>query len=159
MELIIRPPGVGERDVLAQLLQLYQHDLAEAEGWRLDPDGRYTHFDLDSYLAHPAARPFLCRVDGELAGFALLLVRDAEREVYEFFVVRKFRRRGVGEQVALELFRRLPGQWRIRQSAANPSGRAFWRAVLGRYVGDFEERVFEEQHYPRSEQRFATPGS
>jgi predicted acetyltransferase len=32
----------------------------------------------------------------------------------EFFVLRKYRRQGIGRTAAVELFERFPGPWRVR---------------------------------------------
>src|SRR5437879_4274919 len=134
MEVRVWPAGAADRIILERLLQLYQHDLSETEGWPLGPDGRYSHFDLAAFVDHPSARPFLIGVDAELAGFALVLDWGDERELYEFFIVRKLRRRRVGERAASMLFDRFPGRWEVKQTAANVASRAFWRAVIGRYT-------------------------
>jgi predicted acetyltransferase len=51
-------------------------------------------------------------------------------DVAEFFVLRRYRRAGVGRRAALLLWNRLPGKWTVRVVDENASGRAFWRAVV-----------------------------
>ena len=53
----------------------------------------------------------------------------------EFFVMRKYRRRGVGKQMAFNVFDRLPGKWEVRQVAENNAGIAFWRRIILEYTG------------------------
>jgi Predicted acetyltransferase len=48
----------------------------------------------------------------------------------EFFVMRKYRRGGVGGKAARAVFARFPGEWQVRQLAANGAAVAFWRAAI-----------------------------
>jgi predicted acetyltransferase len=50
----------------------------------------------------------------------------------EFFIVRQYRRSGVGHQAARSIFTANPGRWELAIAAPNAGARAFWpRAVLG----------------------------
>jgi predicted acetyltransferase len=105
-------------------------------------------------------RLFVLRVRGRLAGFALTRERAhfagaAAREIGEFFVLRKYRRRGVGTQAARVLFRRFPGRWELAELTWNVAAQRFWRRVIRRVaVGGFTERrrrhgdlLFIVQHF------------
>jgi predicted acetyltransferase len=48
----------------------------------------------------------------------------------EFFVLRRFRRSGVGRDAALQIFRMLPGPWQLRQLTGNPDATKFWRRII-----------------------------
>ena len=130
------------RDVLVNLFQLYDHDFSEFTKRAIGDDGR---FELQS--AYEKAERFVIHVDGELAGFAIVQrdegVVDPAEEVWwvaEFFVLRKFRRAGVGERVAGMLFASRPGTWEVAQLRSNTAAQAFWRRVVDRYTeGRFEE--------------------
>ena len=64
----------------------------------------------------------------------------------EFFVLRKYRGRGVGASVATQLFDRFPGKWEVRELAQNVAALAFWRAVIARYTdGRFVEVAWDER--------------
>jgi predicted acetyltransferase len=62
--------------------------------------------------------------------------------VAEFFVMRKYRRQGVGEQVATLIFDMFPGKWEIQETTKNLSAQAFWRKVIGRYTGGRFGEIF-----------------
>ena len=57
-------------------------------------------------------------------------------DLAEFFVMRKYRRHGVGTFLARELFSRFPGAWQVRQMASNSAATAFWRRAI---PVDFEQ--------------------
>jgi predicted acetyltransferase len=125
-----------DREALANLLQLYIHDFSEhwagrSEG-ELGEDGRFPKYPLDAYWTEPSHVPLLIRVNGHLGGLALVnnvshLGRPVDRNVAEFFVVRKHRRCGVGLLAAHQTFSRYPGQWEIAVARRNAVALAFWR--------------------------------
>jgi len=130
---------------IERLLQLYEHDNSEFFGADVDSDGLYQVMNTAS-LWQPGAHIFLVRVDSQLAGFAfvtrhLSYISDGEAYLMdEFFVMRKYRRRGVGEYVARMLFDRFPGRWEVSEWPTNLGSHAFWRRVISRYThGRFDE--------------------
>jgi predicted acetyltransferase len=134
--------------LVTNMLELYMHDLSEAFPMDLGPDGRFG-YDLLRYWQEPETRfPFLIRADGQLAGFAFVArgspaTDDAsDLDVAEFFVLRRYRRSGVGRQAAFQLWDRMPGRWIVRVSDRNHRGQPFWRAIIAEYsAGDFSERA------------------
>jgi predicted acetyltransferase len=139
-EVRVDPIDVGERDVLARLLELYTHDFSERTGADVGVDGTFGWKDLDRWWREPDRRPFFLRVDGRLAGFALVHSGDPH-DMAEFFVLRKYRRGGVGTQAARLVFARFPGAWQVRQQWANTAATAFWRRTVP--VGSTEDEVDE----------------
>jgi len=136
MMINVLPASIEDRPVLAHLLELYGHDISEFDGRDVGEHGLYGYHYLDHYWTEPGRHPFLVRVDGRLAGFALVSIRVLSDEpvghVSEFFVMRKYRRMGAGEVIARDVFRRFPGRWRVSQSSGNLPAQRFWRAVVGR---------------------------
>jgi predicted acetyltransferase len=61
-------------------------------------------------------------------------------DVAEFFVLRRYRRSGVGRQAAMAFWDCVPGHWVVRVSEANRAGLLFWSEVIRSYTsGDFAE--------------------
>ena len=52
----------------------------------------------------------------------------------QFFVMRGYRREGVGRTAATILFDRHPGPWEVRVIEENLPAEAFWRSVIERYT-------------------------
>jgi predicted acetyltransferase len=129
--------------LLGNLLELYVHDLSAVfSSVVLGPDGRFGYPTLPLYWSEPDRRfAFLIRCGGDVAGFALATrcspAADdpAVFDVAEFFVLRRYRRAGVGRRAALLLWDRLPGRWTVRVAEQNRSGLAFWRAVIAEAAG------------------------
>ena len=131
--------AIAEKSVLSRLLELYQHDFSEYVDADVDAHGRYGYQYLDHYWTEPDRHPFLFRVDGRWAGFALVRA-GTPHDMAEFFVMRKYRRLGVGVQAARALFARFPGEWQVRQVKQNGAATIFWREAIP--VG-FEEGATE----------------
>jgi len=126
--------------VLANLLELYAHDLSEFFDLRLQADGRFGYPLLPRYWEEEGRFPFLVKVDGQLAGFVLVsrgsrVTGDARVwDMAEFFVVRRYRKQGIGAAVAGEVWRRFPGSWEVRVLEANEPARMFWGAAIGAFT-------------------------
>jgi predicted acetyltransferase len=141
MHIAVDPAAFQEKIILRHLLELYRYEFSAFDGEDVDDVGLFGYRYLDHYWTEPDRLPFLIRVDGRLAGFALLwLPADpgggaAPNDIAEFFVLRKYRRLGVGRAVAVRLFGRFPGTWQVRELAENTAAQTFWRAVIGAYAG------------------------
>jgi predicted acetyltransferase len=127
--------------VLSNLLELYLHDLSEIFPIEVGADVRFRYEKLPLYWAEPEKRfAFLIRSGAHLSGFALVTrgspaTDDPEHlDVAEFFVLRGYRRTGVGRQAAFLLWDRLPGQWVVRVSEVNRAGLPFWRTTVEQYT-------------------------
>ena len=140
MDVELREAGREDTPVLLRLMQLYLYDLGTIDGWDVGDDGLYgTAALMGGFWTDPKRRSFLVRVGGRLAGFVLIrdgahFAGEGTREISEFFVLRRYRRRGVGEEVARAIFDAFPGRWEVAQTARNVDAQAFWRRVLGRYT-------------------------
>ncbi|OBZ17063.1 GNAT family N-acetyltransferase [Bacillus sp. FJAT-26390] len=85
--------------------------------------------------------PFLIRVNDVPAGFALIatppyVYGDSNYLINEYFILRPFRGKGVGEHAAIEIFKRFLGKWMLYTTGTekNRNAIAFWRKTLLRYT-------------------------
>jgi len=122
---------------------LYTYDFSEFLHLGPGEDGKFGCFrDLSAYWREPGRYPFLTKVDGNLTGVVLvkqgseLSGRDAVWDMAEFFVVRGYRRRGIGTQIAQEVWRRFPGAWEVRVMETNIPARQFWERAIPEFTGD-----------------------
>jgi predicted acetyltransferase len=80
-----------------------------------------------------------------LAGFALVTISElsGDGEGYdmaEFFVLRSYRHRGIGRELAQKVWLRFPGLWQIRVMANNVAAFKFWASSIAKFtrsVADF----------------------
>lgn len=132
----------ADSSVLSNLLELYIHDLSEVFPVELGADGRFGYPRLELYWSEPQRRfPFLVRCDGRVGGFVLVTrgspVTDNPNvlDVAEFFVLRRYRRSGVGRRAAMLLWQRHPGAWIVRVSEGNRPAVPFWTRVIAEFSG------------------------
>jgi len=144
-------PADDDYAVAANLARFYIYDMAEHLGWHFPPDGLFDSADrFANYWGKPGpnawppewrGHPFLIRVDGHPAGFALIKqIGGATFDMGEFFVGRQHRRRSLGRSAAIALFEKFRGDWEVREIPANVPAQAFWRRIIGDYTrGAFTE--------------------
>jgi predicted acetyltransferase len=133
----------ADAQLLSNLLELYIHDLCDVfPSVELGPDGRFGYPKLALYWSEPASRfAYLVRSGGRVAGFVLATrgsPASTDPEVFdvaEFFVLRRYRRSGVGRRAALLLWQRLPGRWTVRVAEGNHGALAFWSSVVSELSG------------------------
>lgn len=129
-----------QRAVFENLFQLYTHDFSEF--WAglprgdVDEEGRFPAYPyLDAYWQEEGRIPLLIRADGKIAGFALLnrmnhTGQPVERNMAEFFILRKYRRGGIGTAAVDAIFTAYPGTWEAAVARKNLAALAFWRRVI-----------------------------
>jgi predicted acetyltransferase len=135
------PATRDQKPILANLLELYIHDFSEFVPLNLAPDGRFGYPRLPLYWSDPHRHPFLLRADHNLVGFALVK-RGSEIsgdhsiwDLAEFFILRAYRKRGLGTAAAHEVLQRFPGLWEVRVLPANVPACLFWQRAISRFTG------------------------
>lgn len=149
MQIIITRVKSDKKHVLRNMMELYFYDMSEFDDDKdrleLNEAGLYEYGYLDHYWTEPGRYPYLATVDGKLAGFALVRKvghNKNEYEVAEFFVLRKYRKKGVGTALMEKIFAEHKGEWQIETPERNGVGAAFWRAVIEKAaVGKIEETI------------------
>ena len=162
VELVRATPN--DEPTLSRLAQLYAYDFSAHMELDVGDDGL---FRVGSVLARswlePGRHVFLIRVDVKIAGFVVL--HDGSRltgapdvmDVAEFFVMRKYRRKGIGSICAAHLFDLFRGKWEVRQTEQNFAGTAFWRKTIHEYTGgSFQEMLLNDERWRGPVQTFDT---
>ncbi|HZS08218.1 MAG TPA: GNAT family N-acetyltransferase [Blastocatellia bacterium] len=136
---------------MANLLELYAHDFSEFLDLQLGADGRFGYKHLALYWREPNRHPFLIMVNGHPAGFVFVRrgseISDDQDiwDMAEFFIVRGYRRLGIGMKVAHEVWKMFPGRWEVRVIDRNQRAKEFWGHVIGGFLGkDIEPTTFEK---------------
>jgi predicted acetyltransferase len=155
MKVEVVEAGADDRPAVDRLAQLYQYDFTEFDDNDVDETGRFVDLDVDRFFDSEGRHVYVVRADGELAGFALVRLVDPVWYMSEFFVMRKYRRSGVGTRFAVTLFDRHPGAWEVRQIRANTPAQVFWRKVIGRYTdGEYTEQLLDDDSWDGPMQSF-----
>jgi predicted acetyltransferase len=131
MQITVDLAAPEQKPVLRGLLACYLHDLSEFDGRDFSELGEFTYPDLDHYFLDRDSRfPILIRVEGQIAGFALVKRRENAWSMAGFFVLRKFRRRKAGATAALQIIAGFVGPWSIESDKQNAPARTFWQRVI-----------------------------
>ncbi len=140
----------SHKEILQRLLELYQYDLSVVTDDDVDQFGLYDYSYLDCYWVEKKRYPYLFLFRETFAGFALvnkvnwLPENDGAHSIAEFFVLKKYRRQGVGTVAAQYVINRFPGKWEIRILRENQSAIQFWKQVINKLTfGQFVERIPE----------------
>jgi len=147
VEVEVVPARPEQEPALANMLELYAHDFSEFVDLKLGADGRFGYRHLPLYWKEPGRHPFIIKADGHLAGFVFVR-RGSEVsddvdvwDIAEFFVVRGFRRLGVGTKAAQDIWRQFPGKWEVRVIDRNQRAREFWGRAVREFLGESIEPV------------------
>ncbi len=128
----LRPAAPADKPVIANLIQLYLHDMTEFMPFPVGADGRYEYDFLDRFWRHP----YLIMSGDEIAGFALVIDecpltgRSPCWFMAEFFVLKAHRKQGVGKTAMDVAMAAHPGHWHVAVPHANRAAGAFWRRAL-----------------------------
>jgi predicted acetyltransferase len=133
--------STSERRLIECLVQFYIYEFVRIEPSRsiyieCDEQDRYPPFvDLDRYWHIEGFHPVLIRVEGRLAGFALINTHSRHGEkielnMAEFFIAREHRGRGVATEAVRLILAQYPGRWEIAVTAYNVAAKMFWSRTL-----------------------------
>jgi len=134
--------------ILKNLMEHYLHDMAEWFEFDSTEDGSY------SYSTDPiwdeGFDVFLVYSDVIPIGFAIVgsgerwIADKSARDLDEFFVIRRYRRKGVGQFLAEHVWGLYPGKWVVRVFQNNLPALPFWRVTVSGYTqGAYEEECRE----------------
>ncbi|WP_044619896.1 GNAT family N-acetyltransferase [Gynuella sunshinyii] len=127
----------GDLTVVENLFQYYLYDMSEFTGWSPDASGSYAIdtavIGLHDYWQKDGHYPYLILCNDELAGFSLLrrYPYDSDyHDIGQFFVLRKYKRQGVGTVAFRLSVGQFPGFWLTRVLPDNIGALRFWRKVI-----------------------------
>lgn len=139
---VLGPAAPSDAVLLSNLLELYIHDLSDVfTHLEIGAEGRFGYPKLPLYFSEPDRRfAYLIRQGPHTAGFALVtrgspvVTTPDVHDVAEFFVLKQYRRAGLGRRAATLLWQQFPGNWTVRVSEGNPAALAFWRRAVTEFT-------------------------
>ena len=153
MNITLHLMSVDEKALLVRLMELYSYEFSVYSNDDISEYGYYGYNHIDAYWNEDGRYPYLIRADGKIAGFALICphcdYRDEKdaRCFGEFFVMLKYRRMGIGKQVAMQLFDRHRGHWEVCYWKNNLPASLFWKEVVEEYTnGNYHICGTESNH-------------
>jgi predicted acetyltransferase len=143
---IKKATSLEEREILRNLLQYYIYDFSEFMDLHVEDNGKFSDYPLDDYWTEGDRFPYLITLNGKNAGFVLarLIHRDDDSyfSIAEFFIMKSYRRAGLGKLVAKDIFTMHKGQWEVYQIDNNVPAQHFWKNAIEEFTGGkFTERI------------------
>ena len=96
----------------------YSYDLSEYMGWAQKNDGtQSTGMDYIKYWKAENTFPFIIKYQDELMGF-VIVDKDVSNlsndfNIAQFFILRKFKSKGVGRHIDFQCFNKFCGNWEV----------------------------------------------
>ncbi len=129
-------------------MQFYIYDFSEFVGYDVQANGLFSPYpDLKDYWGDDNNKfPYIIKNNDKYVGFVLVKVIRSKDQSYfsiaEFFILKKFRHKGIGRDIAIRVFNRHQGKWEVHQKDSNKPAQTFWNRVISQYTnGQFRERL------------------
>jgi predicted acetyltransferase len=125
----------SEKSILRNLYSLYLHELSNfTTNLDLGEDGVFHYEELDDFWKVDGLSPYFITLNEKIIGFILLLERPFLKKgndygINDFFILNRYKGKGLAVQAARKTFEEKPGQYFIIQVVENKRAVAFWRKV------------------------------
>jgi predicted acetyltransferase len=142
LQVEVVPASSDQSVIVANLFELYAHDFSAFHEMDIGDDGRFGFAELSVFWSEPNRHAFLLRYSRRLAGFALvkkgseITKRETVWDMAQFFVLRRYRRYGVGTEAARQIWSRFPGEWEVRVMERNKVAYRFWGHAIKTAFGE-----------------------
>jgi predicted acetyltransferase len=150
---------LADYPIIENMWRFYIYDMGRYcglnKGWECPADLSFVPDDLTHYFVDPTRNAFFVKVDGVLAGFVLLhkvgTTPDVDWNMGEFFILAQFQGKGIGEQIADQIFKKFPGIWEVSIIPENTGALAFWRKVISHFMGRKYVEEIKEGAYDKDQ--------
>ena len=140
----IIPATLNNYPTIQNMARFYVYDMSEylgdLEGWELPEDGLYECLDFKKYFEAKDTHPFLIRKDKELVGFIIIDKKGSGETIdfnmAQFFILRKFKNKGIGRYIAKECFNKFKGTWEVMVMPGNKGAYQFWKNCITSYTNN-----------------------
>lgn len=124
-----------EKRILKNLFSYFMHDLSPYEDIELDKHGFFNCPDIKLIIENKGLKPFLIFHKKEIAGFInismpVFAADKTTHVIQQLFVLKKFRRLGVGKEASKLVLNKFPGKYAIGQLIKNKPAVKFWKSFL-----------------------------
>jgi|SRR6187397_83140 predicted acetyltransferase len=133
--------------VIQNLMQFYIYDFSEYIKYDVEDNGLFAPYPhLDDYWKETSNKfPYIIKKDDKYVGFVLVRFIETQERMYfsiaEFFILKKYRRTGIGKAIAVMVFDLHKGLWEVFQKESNKPAQIFWKKVIEEYTkGQYRER-------------------
>lgn len=153
------PATIEDYPTIQNMGRFYVYDMSEymgnEEGWEIPGNGLYECIDFKKYWTDENSFPFLVQYENQIAGFAIVDKKGSDSTIdfnmAQFFVLRKFKNKGIARNIAHQCFDRFPGVWEVMVIPGNEGAYRFWRSIIKKYTNNnFIEYTKDIAHFNNS---------
>lgn len=145
--IILVPASIDDHPTIQNMGRFYVYDMSEymgdESGWEMPENGLYECIDFKKYWDDKNSYPHLIRCNSELAGFVIIDKKGSDSSIEfnmaQFFILRKFKNKGIGRYVANYCFNNFRGIWEVMVMPDNTGAYHFWKKVISAYTNDYTE--------------------
>lgn len=154
------PVKEDNKEVLQHLYQLYHYEFSPYTEEDVNSSGLY-EVDIEPYWQDPRWNPYLIYAENNMVGFLVVLFENYDVDpdpihvIYDFMILRKYRRKGYGREAAIKAFNLHRANWKVVQMSSNEAAIQFWRDVVREYTSERYTEVFR-QDLDKWSQSFST---
>jgi predicted acetyltransferase len=138
----------AKKEILKNLMTLYLHDLSEfSNEININQESGLFEFDVfDLFFEKEGLTPFFIVHEKNVIGFILLQSGPYSNQEFadyvlnSFFILKKYRRRGLGREACREFFNKFPGRYAIGQLLNNKPAILYWKNIYKTFNIDFYEK-------------------
>lgn len=149
MNIELQRVTITEKSILRNLIHLCMHDYSEFDHFEIGPDGLFTYRWFEAYFQEKERHAYLISANQNLAGFVMMRTnpenKDWDYQIAEFFILRRYRRLGVGTWASQQLLNKYPGLWEIAYSASNRTASKFWHLISQNHLNKQHHIDFGEK--------------
>lgn len=120
--------------------------MSDEKGWEIPEDGLFECIDFKKYWDQEDTSPFILRQNKEIAGFVIVDKKGSDEKVdfnmAQFFILRRFKGKGIGRAAAYHCFDRFPGVWEVMVMPKNEGAYHFWKKVVTSYTNHHFQEYF-----------------
>lgn len=144
---LIKASKEEHKEIIKNLMQFYIYDFSEFVKCDVEENGLFEAYPhLEDYWREVNHRfPYVIKQDNKYVGFVFVRFMESEKRKYfsiaEFFIMKKYRKEGIGKAVAKQIFHLHKGEWEVYQLESNKPAQIFWNKVIDEYTqGQFKDR-------------------
>ena len=135
MTVILKEVLESEKSILRNFYSLYLHELSNfTTNLDVGEDGVFHYEELEKFWEVDGLSPYFIKLGDEIIGFILLLERpylnkSNDYGINDFFILNKYKGKGLAVQAAGKIFKEKPGQYFVMQVVENKRAVAFWKKI------------------------------
>ncbi|WP_456290025.1 GNAT family N-acetyltransferase [Paenibacillus sp. AK002] len=152
MGIKLNPVTYKEKNTLSNLYQFYEYDFSLYTNREINKNGRF-EVNIDYFWEGDNRwNPYFIEMSGTIVGFLVVLFEnldidpDPTHVIYDFMILQKYRRNGIGYSAARKAFELFNANWKIAQMENNTPAISFWRKVISEFTNNnYTERFWAER--------------